>query len=65
MPGTGFVLAVKLDEDDQPTGEREEVSCIGDSLEILDDPACGIADPDALREQLCIWAPTALCGDDE
>jgi len=50
-------------EDGEPTGEREEVSCIGDSLDILDDPSCGIADPDALREALCLWAPQALCGD--
>ena len=64
LPGTGFVLAAKLDEDGEPTGEREEVSCVGDSLDVLDDPTCGIADPDALREALCAWAPEALCEDD-
>lgn len=63
LPGTGFVLAAKL-EDGEPTGEREEVSCIGDSLDILDDPSCGIADSDALREALCLWAPDSLCFDD-
>ena len=63
LPGTGFVLAVKLDEDGEPTGEREEVTCIGDSLDVLDDPACGIADPDALLDALCVWAPEALCDD--
>jgi hypothetical protein len=63
LPGTGFVLAAKLDEDGEPTGEREEVTCSGDSLDVLDDPACGIGDVEALREALCAWAPEALCGD--
>ena len=62
--GIGFVLATKL-EDGEFTGEREEVSCVGGSLEILDDPSCGISDPEALREALCAWAPEALCEDDE
>ncbi len=62
LPGTGFVLASKL-EDGEPTGEREEVTCIGDSLDIIDDPSCGIADPAALAEALCLWAPEALCAD--
>jgi len=64
LPGTGFVLATKLDEDGEPTGEREEVSCIGDSLDILNDPSCGIADPEALFDALCAWAPDALCFED-
>lgn len=63
LPGEGFVLATKL-EDDEPTGEREEVTCMGDSLDVLDDPACGIGDPDALREALCLWAPEVFCDDD-
>lgn len=63
LPGTGFVLATKL-EDGEPTGEREEVTCSGDSLEVLDEPSCGIADTDALLEALCGWAPEALCFDD-
>jgi hypothetical protein len=62
LPGTGFVLATKL-EDGEFTGEREEVSCVGDSLDVLDDEACGIADPDGLRDALCAWAPEALCSD--
>lgn len=62
--GLGFVLATKLDEDGEPTGEREEVTCIGDSIEVLEDPSCGIADPEALLEALCAWAPDALCEDD-
>lgn len=61
LPGTGFVLATKL-EDGEPTGEREEVACIGDSLEeVLDDPSCGIADVDALIDEFCAWAPEDLC----
>lgn len=60
-PGVGFVLAVAL-EDGEITGEREELKCIGDSLDILsDDPDCGIADPDALLEELCKLAPDAFC----
>ncbi|MBT8089105.1 MAG: hypothetical protein KJO01_02740 [Gammaproteobacteria bacterium] len=61
LPGTGFVLAAKLDEDGNPTGEREEVSCSGDSLdEVLEDDSCGIADFEALRDAMCIWAPEGL-----
>jgi len=60
LPYTGFVLATKF-EDGDPTGEREEVSCIGTSLVILDDMSCGIADPDALRDAMCAWAPEAFC----
>lgn len=52
LAGTGFVLAVDM-EDGEFTGEREELVCVGDSLDVLDDPACGIEDPDALREELC------------
>jgi hypothetical protein len=63
LPGTGFVLATKLDENGNPTGEREEVTCVGDSLAVLDDAACGIADPAALFAALCAWAPEALCFD--
>ncbi|MBT8085645.1 MAG: hypothetical protein KJN72_10500, partial [Woeseia sp.] len=66
LPGTGFILATKLDENGTPTGEREEVSCVGDSLDVIDDPnaGCGIGDPEALRDALCSWAPEALCADD-
>lgn len=64
LPGTGFVLATKLDENGEPTGEREEVTCIGESLDILNDPSCGIADPEALFDALCLWAPEAFCADD-
>lgn len=64
LPGTGFVLASKLNGDREPTGEREEVTCIGTSLDVLMDPSCGIADPEALFEALCAWAPEALCFED-
>lgn len=63
LPGTGFVLAAKLDGDGEPTGEREEVTCTGDSIEVLNDPACGIADPAELFDALCEWAPEAFCDD--
>lgn len=60
-PGVGFVLAVAM-EDGELTGEREELKCIGDSLDILaDDAACGIADPEALLDELCALAPDAFC----
>ena len=62
LPGKGFVLATKL-EDGEFTGEREEVSCIGDLDDVLD-TECGIADPDALLDAMCAWAPEAFCGDD-
>jgi hypothetical protein len=52
LPGTGFVLAVAM-EDGEVTGEREELVCVGDSIDILGDPACEIGDPDALLEELC------------
>ncbi|MGH8497092.1 MAG: hypothetical protein ACREVN_13255 [Gammaproteobacteria bacterium] len=60
VAGTGFVLAVAL-EDGEITGEREELVCTGDSLDILMDPACGIEDPEALLEALCEQAPHAFC----
>ncbi len=63
LPGTGFVLAVKIDEDRNYIEEREEVTCVGDSLDVLYDASCGIADPLALKEALCFWAPT-LCTDE-
>ena len=63
LPGTGFVLATKL-EDGEFTGEREEVSCSGDSLAILNDSSCGIADVGALLDAMCARAPEALCFDD-
>lgn len=63
LPGTGFVLAVAM-EDGELTGEREELVCLGDSLDVLsDDPDCGIADPELLLEELCKLSPDAFCSD--
>ena len=69
MPGTGFVLALpfELNDDEQPewewTGEREELVCRGDSLAVLQDKACGIRDPAELLETLCDVAGDAFCDD--
>lgn len=57
LPGTGFVLAVALEEG-VVTGEREELVCVGESLEVLNDPACGVEDPEALLEALCAQSAT-------
>jgi hypothetical protein len=62
LAGTGFVLGVGL-EDGEITGERDELVCIGDSLDILADPSCGIEDADKLREELCRLSPDAFCED--
>lgn len=63
LPGTGFVLAVAM-EDSEITGEREELLCVGDSLDVLsDDPDCGIADAELLLEELCALSPDAFCGE--
>lgn len=60
-PGTGFVLATKLDENGEPTGEREEVSCVKDSLEdaLNAGAECGIGFPEELLAAICAWAPEA------
>ncbi len=63
LPGTGFVLAVEL-EDGELTGGREELVCVGDSLDILGDPACAIDDVDSLLAELCSLSPAAFCPDD-
>lgn len=62
-PGTGFVLAVGM-EDGELTGEREELVCVGDSLDVIGDPACGIDDPEGLLEELCRLAPDAFCSEE-
>jgi len=63
IPGIGFVLAVGM-EDGEISGEREELVCLGDSLDVLsDDPDCGIANPEILLEELCRLSPDAFCGD--
>ena len=62
LPGIGFVLAVGL-EDGELTGEREELVCVGDSLDVLEERACGIEDPEELLEELCELSD-AFCEDD-
>ncbi len=65
LPDIGFVLAVAM-EDGELTGEREELMCLGDSLDVLsDDPYCGIADPELLLEELCALSPGVFCSDDD
>ena len=61
LPGVGFVLALGL-EDGELTGEREELVCFGDSLEVLEDESCGIEDPEALLDELC-ELHSAFCQD--
>lgn len=63
LPGVGVVLTVAL-EDGEPTGERAELACVGDSLDVLHDEGCGIADPQALLSTLCELAPNAFCDED-
>ena len=49
-------------EDGDLTGEREDLVCVGDSLDVLtDDPDCGITDPEVLLEELCKLSPAAFC----
>ena len=63
LPEIGFVLAVAM-EDGDITGEREELMCVGDSLDVLsDDPDCDIAAPVLLLEELCALSPDAFCED--
>jgi hypothetical protein len=64
LPNVGFILAEAL-EDGELTGEREELVCTGDSLDILWDDACGIEDPEELLEALCEQASQFCAGDDE
>ncbi|MCP5312202.1 MAG: hypothetical protein H6955_01510 [Chromatiaceae bacterium] len=64
LPGIGFVMAEKL-EDGLATGERAELVCTGDSLDVLHDAACEIADPEALLASLCRLSPDAFCTDQD
>ena len=58
--GVGFVLAVAM-EDGEMTGEREELVCVGDSLDILEDDQCEIDNPEALLDELCKLSPDVYC----
>ena len=60
IAGTGFVMASAM-EDGEFTGEREELLCVGDSLDILNDEACGIEDAAELLDELCELSPDAFC----
>ncbi len=59
LAGVGFVLGVAL-EDGEPTGERDEVLCVGDSLvRVLSN--CDGEDLSGLLDQLCELSPIAFC----
>jgi len=51
-------------EDGEFTGEREELLCVGDSLDILNDAACGIEDVEGMLDELCKLSPDAFCTPD-
>lgn len=62
----GFVLAVGME--DGEVVEREELVCVGDSLDTLYEPQCGLGDEeqvDALIEELCKVSPETFCADDD
>lgn len=63
VPDVGFVLAEAL-EDEELTGEREELVCVGDGLDILFDAECGIENPEELLEDLCDLA-SQFCPDED
>ena len=54
------MLAVSL-EDGKLTGEREELVCVGDSLEILKNVSCGLQNPKKLLDKLCELSPSVFC----
>jgi len=62
-PDVGFVLALGM-EDGEFTGDREEMVCTGDSLDVLESDDCGIDDVQTVLEELCKISPDAFCGDD-
>jgi len=64
LKDVGFVLAVAM-EDGEITGEREELVCVGDSLDVLSSDACGLDDVEELLEELCELSPDAFCPDDD
>jgi hypothetical protein len=60
IQGVGFVLAEAM-ENGELTGERDTLVCVGEDLAVLQQPACGIEDPDELLETLCEVSPEAFC----
>jgi hypothetical protein len=68
VPDVGFVLAVPLELNDDDefewTGEREELLCAGDSLDILASEDCDIDDPAELLKVVCFISGDWFCDDD-
>jgi len=64
LPGTGFVLAVSLEDGEVDEEGRESLVCAGSSLDVLFDEACEIEDPEELLEDLCEFHDE-FCADDE
>ncbi|MCB1674693.1 MAG: hypothetical protein KDI01_00275 [Halioglobus sp.] len=64
LAGTGFVLAVSLEDGEIVEGGREELICRGDSLDILHNADCAIEDPDELLDELCDLHDE-FCNDDD
>lgn len=63
--GVGFVLALGMD-DGEFSGDREELVCIGDSLDVLGSDDCGIGENlDTVMEELCKISPDAFCEEQE
>jgi hypothetical protein len=60
IAGVGFVLAQAM-KDGEFTGERETLECVGDNLDVLEGPECGILDHEELMETLCKASPEAFC----
>ena len=62
LPGTGFVLAVAREDGEVVEGDREELICRGDSLDILHSENCAVEDPAGLLDELCSLHHS-FCGD--
>lgn len=67
LPEVGFVLALPFelndDEEFEWTGEREELLCTGDSLDILTNGECDVDDGDELLRAVCANAGDWFCED--
>ncbi|MET0028883.1 MAG: hypothetical protein ABW101_14745 [Candidatus Thiodiazotropha sp.] len=60
IPGTGFVLAESV-EDGELTGSVDVLVCMGDSLDVLENPDCEIDSPEILVDTLCELVPGVFC----
>ena len=58
------MLAVSLEDGEIEEEGREELVCVGDSLDILNDEECQIENPAELLEELC-ELHDELCEDDD